>query len=66
MLRALPNRVVNYFKEVRDEVEKVAWPTQKTTLLYSAFVVGICVVVAIYFGLLDWVLTLGVDALLSL
>lgn len=66
MIKALPRRALSYFKEARDEMQKVAWPTQRTTLIYSAFVVAACVILAVYFGVLDWALTQAVDALLTL
>ncbi len=65
MLKTLPRRAFTYFTEVRSEIEKIAWPTQKMTLLYAAFVVGTCVVFALYFGILDFGLTKLVNALLS-
>lgn len=61
MIKTLPRRVVSYFQEVKSEIEKVAWPTQKAVLLYSAFVVGICLVLAVYFGVVDFGLTKLLD-----
>lgn len=63
MIKTLPRRAVNYFLEVKSEIEKVAWPTQKTVLLYSAFVIGICVILAVYFGFADFGLTKLLDFL---
>lgn len=65
MIKTLPRRVGSYFKEVKSEVEKVAWPTQKTVLLYSAFVVGACLLFAVYFGVVDFGLTKLLDAILA-
>jgi len=64
MIKTLPRRAFSYFIEVRGEIEKVAWPTQKTTLLYSAFVIGACLLCGLYFGVLDFFLTKLVDFLL--
>lgn len=66
MLSLTNNRVVRYFLETRDELKKVAWPTQKEALTYSGFVVGICAVMAVYFGLIDEALTLGLQALVKI
>jgi preprotein translocase subunit SecE len=60
------NPVVRYFLDVRDEVKKVTWPTQKQALMYSGFVVGACVVLGVYFGLVDELLSLGLQALVRL
>lgn len=65
MLKALPRRVVSYFLEVKSEVEKIAWPTQKTVILYSVLVFVTCIVIAAYSGALDFGLTELVNALLS-
>lgn len=64
MIKTLPRKAISYFTEVKGEIEKVAWPTQKMTLLYSAFVVGACLLCALYFGVLDFFLTRLVDFLL--
>jgi len=64
MIKALPRKVISYFTEVKSEIEKVAWPTQKMTILYSAFVVAACLLCALYFGVLDFFLTRIVDLLL--
>lgn len=66
MIKTLPRRAIAYFIEVRSEIEKIAWPTQKTTLLYSAFVVAACLAFTLYFAVLDFGLSEIVNALLSL
>ncbi|MFA5946203.1 MAG: preprotein translocase subunit SecE [Patescibacteria group bacterium] len=66
MLSITNNRVVRYFLETRDELKKVAWPTQKEAITYSAFVIGICLVLAAYFGVIDELLTLGLKALVQM
>lgn len=65
MIKTFPRRALAYFTEVRGEIEKIAWPTQKMTLLYSAFVVAACLVFTLYFAVLDFGLTEIVNALLS-
>ena len=65
MLSITNNPVVNYLRESKMELEKVAWPTKKDTLMYSGIVVALCVAVAAYFGAFDWVLNKGLEALVS-
>lgn len=60
------NPVVKYFREAKVELEKVAWPTKKDTLLYSGTVLVLCAAVAVYFGVLDWALNQGLEALVRL
>lgn len=60
------NAVVKYFREAKEELQKVTWPSKEQTIRYSLAVLAMCVVVAAYFGLLDWLLTKGLEALVSL
>lgn len=58
------NRVVRYFKEAYIELRKVVWPTADTTRKHALLVLGISLFVAIYFGVLDYALTLAIEKLI--
>ena len=58
-------RIVNYFKESKAELKKVSWPTRKETINHTSLVIGISLGVAIFFGLLDYVLTIGVEKIIT-
>ncbi|MES2203170.1 MAG: preprotein translocase subunit SecE [Patescibacteria group bacterium] len=45
----------NYFKEVRAEMRHVSWPTPRLTAVYTAVVIAVSLIVAIYLGLLDFI-----------
>ncbi len=62
----LNNPVVRYFREAREELRKVTWPNRREVMIYSGFVIGVVVVVAAYFGALDFLLTAGLNALIKL
>jgi preprotein translocase subunit SecE len=64
--RIINNPVVRYFREAREELRKVTWPQRRDVLVYSTLVVVFSVITAAYFGLLDWVLTLGLEELVKL
>lgn len=49
------NSITAFFKEVRTELKKVAWPTRDQTLRYTLVVIGVSVAVAIFLGGLDYV-----------
>ena len=49
-----------YFKEVKNEVKKVNWPTRQETLKRTLMVLGITILVAAFLGLLDYIFTTGV------
>lgn len=65
LARILNNPAVRYLREAREELRKVTWPTRQEVIKYSLMVVIISVILAAYFGLLDWALTLGLEKLVS-
>lgn len=58
----MANRLFGYFRESREELKKVAWPTWLETRNNTLLVVGISVFVALFLGLAD----VGLAALLKL
>lgn len=60
------NKLFKYLREAKQELQKVAWPTQKQTVRYSIIVVVISVILAIYFGVVDYILNLGLEALINI
>ena len=56
---------VSYLRESKQELEKVTWPTQKETVRYSILTIVLSVLMATYFGVLDFVLNSGFTALLE-
>ena len=56
---------IEYIKSSKAELEKVSWPSRQDTIRYSALVIVISVVVAVFFAVLDFSLGKAVDGLLS-
>lgn len=54
----MPNLIINFFKEVKEELGKVAWPTREQTIRYTVLVIIVAIAVGIFLGGLDYVLTL--------
>ncbi len=52
----MPN-VLNFLKEVREELAKVSWPTREQTIRYTVLVVIVAVTVGVFLGGLDILLT---------
>ena len=52
----MPN-IINFFKEVKEELYKVAWPSREQTIRYTILVVIIAVAVGLFLGGLDYILT---------
>ena len=53
-----------YLREAREELRKVSWPNKETTSKYSLIVIVLCVVLAAFFGGLDWLLNKGLEWLI--
>jgi preprotein translocase subunit SecE len=49
-----------YINETRTELKHVTWPTRKQTIVYSALVIVISLLVAAYVGALDALFTEGI------
>jgi preprotein translocase subunit SecE len=47
-------KLIHYLKEVRAEVKKVNWPTRAQTMRYTLAVIGLSLVLAVFFGALDY------------
>jgi preprotein translocase SecE subunit len=50
----MANPFTQYLKDTRSELNHVAWPTQRQTVVFTALVVAISLVVAAYVGALDY------------
>ena len=48
------DQLVKYFKDTASEMKQVAWPTQQQALMYSALVIAISALVALYAGAFDY------------
>jgi preprotein translocase subunit SecE len=53
--------ITNYIQESVAELKKVTWPSKKQTTNYTLLVIGISLAMALFIGLADFVLTLGVE-----
>ncbi|HUO50458.1 MAG TPA: preprotein translocase subunit SecE [Candidatus Paceibacterota bacterium] len=54
-----------YFKDTRTELNHVAWPTQRQTVVYTILVVAISIGIAVYLGLFDYVFTVGLSRIVN-
>ena len=58
--------VMQFMREVRQEASKVTWPTHKETAISTAMVLLMVVLAAIFFLIVDELLSLGVRFFLGL
>ena len=54
-----------FIREVRQEASKVTWPTRKETTVSTGMVVLMVIVMALFFMLVDWLLSIGVQLFLG-
>ena len=54
-LKNIPNKIINFLKEVRIEMRKVNWLTRKETIKYTYIVIIISIIMAIFLGILDFI-----------
>jgi preprotein translocase subunit SecE len=56
--------MINYFKEVQSEMKHVAWPGRRLTIVYTAVVIAVSFAVAVYLGLLDYLFSVVLKAII--
>ena len=49
------DKITQFFKEARTELEKVNWPSKEQTINYTLVVIVISLATAAFLGVLDWV-----------
>lgn len=59
-------RFSSYFREVREEMQKVSWPSKEQATRYSIVVVAVSLSIAVFFILLDQLFNLGLQQLLKI
>lgn len=59
------NKVIRYFYEAKEELEKVVWPTRRETIISTLLVVGVSIGTAVALGALDFGLNIGLQAIIA-
>jgi len=57
----LPQGVVSYIRESRQELKNVQWPTRQETIRYTVVILAVSFAVAIATGAVDTALTFAVQ-----
>ena len=52
-----PTKIINFLKEVQEEMGKVTWPTRNQTIKMSLLVVAVSIIFGVFLGSLDFLLT---------
>lgn len=59
------NKLVRYFYEAKEELEKVTWPSRKETVRSTLIVIGVSLSVALFLGALDYGFSTALQALIA-
>ncbi|MBI4713714.1 preprotein translocase subunit SecE [Candidatus Uhrbacteria bacterium] len=57
--------MVQYFKESKEELKKVTWPSKQEISKYTIVVIILSLAIAIFFGGFDWLLNFGLEKLIE-
>jgi preprotein translocase subunit SecE len=58
------SRFGNYLRDTKAELQHVSWPTQRQALVYTALVIIISGLTAVFVGVFDKVFTKALDVLI--
>jgi preprotein translocase subunit SecE len=58
------NPISNFFIDVREETKKISWPTSKQTINTTLLVVAATIVIGLYIGAIDYLLTFLIKSFL--
>jgi len=56
---------ITFFKEVKTELSKVAWPKRDIVIKLTLVVIGVSALVAVYLGGLDYIFAKAIELLLK-
>jgi preprotein translocase subunit SecE len=58
------SKLFNYLEASRSELKKVTWPTKKETANHTLLVIGVSLGVAVFLGVVDWLLAVVLEGLI--
>jgi len=64
-IKEMLQKAIQFLKDARAELKRVTWPTRKQTLASTAVVLIIVFIVAIYLGIIDYILAKLVRVILG-
>ncbi len=59
------NKITDYIKEIKVEMNNVKWPSRKQTIGFTVAVILVSVLVAYYIGLFDFIFKQGLEKLIN-
>jgi len=59
------DKVKNYFIGSYAEMRKVTWPTKQQTINYSLIVISLSVGIAVFFMVMDYIFSYGINLIIN-
>ncbi|MCB9815201.1 preprotein translocase subunit SecE [Candidatus Nomurabacteria bacterium] len=59
------DKLTKYFHDTAAELKQVSWPTQHQAMLYTALVIGISFIVAMFVGAFDYIFSQGINFIVN-
>ena len=59
------NALTTYLRNVRAEFAHIVWPSNRTAIAHTLVVVVIAIIVALFIGVIDFLLRTGVSAIVG-
>ena len=56
-IQNISRQIPKFFSEVKRELRKVTWSTKKQTLINTLIVIGVSIIIAVYLGGIDAIMT---------
>ncbi|WP_417809695.1 preprotein translocase subunit SecE [Thioclava sp.] len=56
---------LQFLQQVRSEAGKVTWPSRREVMLTTGMVLAMAALTSLFFSLVDWVIRLGVAAVIG-
>jgi preprotein translocase subunit SecE len=61
----LLGKLIKYLQESKTELRKVVWPSKRETIIHTLLVIGISLGMGLFFVILDYLFTLGLEKIIS-
>lgn len=58
-------QLTQYFRDTIAEMKQVKWPTQNQALIYTALIILVSIIVALFASLFDFIFASGIDFIVN-
>jgi preprotein translocase SecE subunit len=58
-------QLTKYFKDTLAEMKQVKWPTQNQAMIYTALIIFVCTIIALFVSFFDFIFTSGIDFIVN-